>query len=146
MALELRGKYRYGDSKNDISAEIARYSHKVEYLATHFANAICQCGSDRFRLQVDEESGVAVRTCTQCSEVHPIGDSGDYLDEAVLEECACVCGCESFEITVGVSLYDGSEDVRWLYVGCRCVTCGLTAVYGDWKNEYEGYSALLALV
>jgi len=31
------------------------------------------------------------------------------------------------------------DDVRWLYLGCRCVTCGLTACYGDWKNEYPGY-------
>jgi hypothetical protein len=95
MALELRGKYRYGDSKNDISAEIARCSHKVEYLATHFANAICQCGSDRFRLQIDEESGVAVRTCTQCSEVHPIGDSGVYLAFHSMTAARMCDGCTS---------------------------------------------------
>ncbi len=42
-----------------------------------------------------------------------------------------------------MSLYEGSEDVRWLYVGCRCPACGLTAVYGDWKNEFNGYRDLL---
>jgi hypothetical protein len=63
-----------------------------------------------------------------------------------LGECACPCGQEEFEITVGVSLYEESEDVKWLYLGCRCPACGLVAVYGDWKSEYEGYRGLLARV
>lgn len=33
-----------------------------------------------------------------------------------------------------------------LYVGCRCPACGLTGVYGDWKNEHEDHVALLARV
>jgi hypothetical protein len=63
-----------------------------------------------------------------------------------LEECACPCGEEEFEITVGVHLYYGSEDVKWVYIGCRCVACGLTANYGDWKNEFNGYRDFLARV
>ena len=51
-----------------------------------------------------------------------------------------------FEISAGVALYQDSQDVRWLYVGCRCVCCGLTACYGDWKNEYPGYETLLRAV
>ena len=47
------------------------------------------------------------------------------------------------EVTAGVLLYDDSEDVRWRYLGCRCPSCGLTACYGDWKNEFEGYRELL---
>ena len=77
---------------------------------------------------------------------HPIGDSADYLEEAHLEDCACPCGGEVFEIAAGVSLYQDSEDVRWFYVGCRCPSCGLTACYGDWKNEYNDYRELLASV
>jgi len=50
------------------------------------------------------------------------------------------------EITVGASLDEGSEDVRWLDLGCRCPACGLTAVYGDWKNEFSGHRDLLARV
>ena len=42
--------------------------------------------------------------------------------------------------------YDQSEDVRWLYVGCRCPACGLTGCYGDWKNEFIDYRNLLARV
>jgi hypothetical protein len=146
MALRKRGKYRYGDSQADVHAEILRYSKGVKYPAHHHADAVCKCGGTRFRLFLDDTQGAAVRGCVACDQEHPIGDSDEYLEEAELDDCACPCGGEEFEITVGVSLYDDSEDVRWLYVGCRCPACGLTAVYGDWKNEYNGYRELLARV
>ena len=73
-------------------------------------------------------------------------DSGNYLGSANLEPATCVCGADVFEITVGVSLYDESEDVRWLYVGCRCPACGLTGNYGDSTSESTGYRDLLARV
>ena len=75
-----------------------------------------------------------------------MGDGADYLAEASPEECECPCGEGNFQITVGLLLYEDSEDVRWLYVGCRCPACGLTATYGDWKNEFNGYRELLARV
>jgi hypothetical protein len=146
MALRKRGKWRYGDSQADIRAEVLRYSKGVEYPAQHYADPVCKCGGTRFRLALDDDQGAAVRTCVACDKEHPIGDSKDYLAEAELGECACPCGGEEFEISVGVSLYDDSEDVRWLYLGCRCPKCGLTAVYGDWKNEFNGYRKLLARV
>lgn len=147
MALKKRGKWWYGENQTDIHAEITRYSELNGYPAEHFADAVCQCGNKIFGLMIDDHAGVATRTCMACeSEAHPIGDSANYLDEAELEECACPCGMEAFEITAGVSLYTNSEDVRWLYLGCRCPACGLTAVYGDWKNEFDNYRKLLALV
>lgn len=147
MALRKRGKWRYGDSQADIVAEIVRYSKENGYVAEHFADSVCGCGRRVFRLLLDDTAGVASRLCLACeAPPHPIGDSADFLDEAEVEECACPCGEEAFEITIGVSLYPGSEDVRWLYVGCRCPDCKLTAVYGDWKNEFNGYRELLARV
>jgi hypothetical protein len=146
MALRKQGKYRYGDGQADIREEIVRYSERNAYVARHFADATCQCGAKVFRLLLDDNEGAAVRRCVACSAEHPIGDSGEYLDDAELGECACPCGSEHFEIMAGVSLYEESEDVKWLYLGCRCPGCGLVAVYGDWKNEYEGYRGLLARV
>jgi hypothetical protein len=143
--LQKRGKFYYGDNQADIREEMLRYS-KDGYPAQHFADAVCACGGNVFWVAVDEDEGAAVRTCIGCEAEHPIGDSDEYLEGAELSECACPCGGEEFEVTVGVSLYQGSEDVKWLYVGCRCPQCGLTAVYGDWKNEFEGYRELLARV
>jgi hypothetical protein len=146
MGLKKRGKYRYGDGQADIRAEVLRYSKTNGYLAHHFADAICTCGGQLFRLALDDDEGAAIRICVACKAEHPIGDSEEFLEEAELGECACPCGEEEFQITVGISLYEDSEDVRWLYLGCRCPKCGLTAVYGDWKNEFNGYRDLLARV
>ncbi len=143
MALKKRGKYWYGDSQADIASELSRYSRLNGYTVLHFANAICKCGSSSFRLRLDDTEGAAVRVCTYCGDEHPIGDSGEYLSESTLEECECPCGGDTFEITAGVSLYEDTEDVRWVYLGCRCPTCGLTSCYGDWKNEFEGFQKWL---
>lgn len=146
MALRRRGKRTYGDGPDDLRAIIADFSRENGYVARHFAEAACGCGGRVFRLLVDEDEGAAVRHCVACGAEHPIGDSAEYLDEAELSECACPCKQEAFEITVGVALYRGTEDVRWLYLGCRCPACGLVAVYADWKNEYQGYRELLERV
>jgi hypothetical protein len=142
----MRGEFRYGDGQTDIREELLRYSKLNAYVAHHFAHAVCKCGGKLFRLSLDDTEGAAVRKCRGCESEHAIGDSDEYLDEAELQECACPCGGEDLEITVGVSLYADSEDVRWLYLGCRCPKCGLTAVYGDWKNEFNGYRELLGRV
>lgn len=145
MALRKRGRWRYGDGPADTRAEIVRYSREVGHVAEQFADAVCACGGRVFGLWVDNEAGVASRVCVACvAEAHPIGDSADYLDDANEEECACPCGGEALEVTVGVALYADSDDVRWLYVGGRCPACGLTAVYGDWKNEFDDFRQLLA--
>lgn len=146
MALIERGEHFYGDDQADIRAELVRYSGVAGYPVQHFADAVCVCGGRRFRVALDDDAGVAIRTCAACAVAHPIGDSADFLDDAEPEECACACDNEELEVTIGVSLYTDSDDVRWLYVGCRCPACGLTAVYGDWKNEFGGYRELLAAV
>jgi hypothetical protein len=144
MALTKRDNYYFGDCLADIRPELLRYSKQNGYPAHHFAEATCKCGGQVFRLALDDNQGVAVRTCISCGAEHPIGDSGEFLEDAELGECECPCGGEEFEIMAGVSLYEDSADVRWLYLGCRCPNCGLTAVYGDWKNEFIGYEELLA--
>ncbi len=136
----------YGENHADIRDELLRYSknaQRTSYHAQHFADVKCLCGSSTFELALDDAEGVAIRTCTVCSEEHPMGDSDEFLEDATLEECQCPCGNEEFEISCGVSLYDDSNSVKWFYIGCRCVVCGLTACYGDWKNEFEGFQQFL---
>jgi hypothetical protein len=128
----------------DLHKEIARYAKKNGYPAAHFADAKCKCGGRTFTLALDDTEGAAVRRCTKCKKKHAMGDSAEFLADATLEDCECPCGKDIFEITAGVALYEDSEDVRWLYIGCRCPSCGLAAIYGDWKNEYDDYRALLA--
>ncbi|HEV7506683.1 MAG TPA: hypothetical protein VGS07_17445 [Thermoanaerobaculia bacterium] len=147
MTLRKKGQHWFGDDHADLREEILSYSQANSYPAEHFANALCSaCGNDLFRTFLDDTEGCAVRVCVSCQSKHFIGDSAEFADEANLEECACPCGKEIFQISVGVHLYPDSEDVKWLYLGLRCSSCGLSAVYGDWKNEYQDYRNLLALV
>jgi hypothetical protein len=145
MALRKSGSNFIGDCQSDIPEALKKYSQDG-YLAEHFQDAICTCGHRLFRLMVDDNEGAAIRICESCEKEHPIGDSADYLEDAELEECECPCGNGIFEITAGVALYTDSEAVRWLYLGCRCPKCGLTACYADWKNEFEGYLDFLKMI
>lgn len=145
MGLQKRGSHWYGESQADIRTELARYADLVGYPVERFADARCECDGRLFSLELDESAGVAVRGCTSCGVRHPMADGAEYLAEAELEGCACPCGAETFELTLGAALYADSSDVRWLYVGARCPSCGLTATYGDWKCEFPDVRALLAL-
>lgn len=146
MTLRKKGKQDFGDTQADIRPVLLSYSKSAGYLSEHYADATCACGHKTFELQLDEDQGAAFRICRKCAHEHPIGDSADYLEDAELSECECPCGNEAFEITVGVALYEGSEDVKWLYIGCRCVDCGLIGCYGDWKNEFSDFRKFLALI
>ncbi len=132
-------------NESRLKSQIIDYSRKNGYVAEHFAIPKCAaCGAAIFNVLMNEDAGVAVRICHSCSDEHGIGDSDDYLDE-VDEVCPVECTCEGdqFEIMAGVALYEGSNDVRWFYLGCECAECGLSGVYGDWKNEFLGYQKLL---
>ncbi|WP_377007773.1 hypothetical protein [Comamonas endophytica] len=99
-----------------------------------------------FALQTDEQAGVAIRTCTDCGQEHLMGDSADYVEEAAPEAHECVCENEAFELMSGVSVYEGTHDVRWYYIACHCVECNLVGVFADWKCEAGDAAAFLAKV
>src|SRR4051794_831856 len=146
MALRKKGKYSYGDSQQDIRTLLAKYSDSNGYPIAHFTDVRCSCGNSTFRLFLDDVAAAALRVCIECGLQHAIGDSADYLGEAELGEAECPCGSSIFEVTAGVALYEGSRDVKWLYLGCRCTQCSLVSCYGDWKNEYIDYQQLLDAV
>jgi len=62
----------------------------------------------------------------------------------VPEAHECVCENEVFELMSGVSVYEGTHDVRWYYIACRCVECNLVAVFADWKCEAGDAAAFFA--
>lgn len=145
MALKKRGKYWYGDSQEDIRGELVRYGKLDDEVPTHFQDVKCACGSITFALRIDGEEGAAIRRCKVCDREHSICDGDEIASAAQLQSAECICGQDAFEITVGVSLQDSSEDVRWIYVGCHCPTCGMLGNYGDWPSESPDYRKVLAL-
>ena len=145
MSISKRGGYYYGTTIVDVETEIRRYT-KSGYQAVRFALAKCTCGGDRFHLRTDENEGVGQRVCTACDTATYIGDSGEYADGAELRAHDCLCGESTFNITVGVALYEDSNDVRWTYIGCRCPTCSVIGVFADWKSEAGDADDFLARV
>lgn len=151
MSLTKRGKYWYGDDHTDIRSELARYSGLNGYPIDDFVDIQCNCGNAGFRFLTDDAAGVAIRRCGKCMIEHLMGDSADFVDEAEVSRHECLCGQDLFQISVGVHRYRNqdaslSNDVRWLYLGCRCPSCGLVGCYADWKNEYLDYRELLTMM
>jgi hypothetical protein len=147
MAFVKRGKFHYGDSQEDILTLLTKFSVSIGYPANKCVDCVCECGGRVFSLSLDDGMGAAIRTCIACNHSHPIGDSEEYIKDAKLETAACPCGQEQFQITVGLALYRGSEeDVQHIYLGCRCIQCGLTEVFGDWDMEYDDIDELLKVV
>ncbi len=147
MSITKEGNSYFGTSQSDIREELSRYAKNVGYEIHHFKDVICTCGSTTFTLHIDDVECVAGRVCTSCNEQHVMLDGEEYLEDAELYHAVCSCESKPFEITVGVSLYldeeSLSDDVRWLYIGCRCPQCNLVGCYADWKNEFNGYEKLL---
>ena len=134
MTVNTSGKWWVGDQPEDIGNFLRAYASEG-YAVTEFRLSKCQCGSLEFALEADDEEGVARRTCASCSRQHFIGDSGEYWDGAVAETWTCVeCQSQCANIGVGFSIYDDDPTgVRWLYVGERCVGCGVLGCFAGWK-------------
>jgi hypothetical protein len=136
----------FGDSQADIREEILIISELTGPTAGHYADARCRCGAGLFKLWLDDEAKTALRTCRDCGLEHPIGNSAQPLEKADINECECDCGSQVFEITVGVALVEGTEDVTWVYVGCRCPKCESIGCYGDWEVDFKDFRKFLSMV
>lgn len=138
-AIRRRKGYRYGETVTELRAEVQRYAAAnghpvgVDHVPT------CACGAAvGHHLTVDDEEGAAMLTCARCQARGFVGDSEQYLPAGAQHPDLfreCVCRAQTFEVLVGAALYEGSQDVRWWYVGARCMRCGCLGVYGDWKDD-----------
>lgn len=149
MTLKKKGEYWYGTTMEDLEAEMVDYSTQNVYVATRFRQSHCHCGSDTFKLETDDEVGAARRICAACGAVHLMGDSSEYADEADFSRHMHLCepnGYENFKLLSGVALYEGSNDVRWYYIGCLCTNCQLVGVFAEWKCEAGDADTFLANV
>lgn len=141
MAIRERGEFWYGDAAADIREVLARTCGGGDTL-TVFEEAVCDCGGRVFSLTVDEDYAEVTWACRACDALylfHTSGTDGYFEGDPAAEHEDCGCPCNeretaSFEIAVGAVLYDDGQDVRWVYIGCRCISCGLTALYADWNR------------
>jgi len=96
-----------------------------------------------FHLDADDAEGVAKRTCAKCSRQHFLCDSEEFAEEAEFERWRCGCNSEVTNIGVGFSLRKKEDEIRWLYVGCRCAKCGILGCAAGWKIDYAPSRQLL---
>jgi hypothetical protein len=137
MSIDRSGQWWKGTESSDVREYLLAYAEDA-YQVHEFRLAKCSCGSEIFNLAADDVSGVAKRTCVSCNSEHFICDSEEFWTDAEPEELACIeCGSKQANIGVGFSLYDHGHDVRWLYVGVRCVECGVLGCFAGWKVAYS---------
>ncbi|GAA2375510.1 hypothetical protein [Dactylosporangium salmoneum] len=134
----------YGSSFEDLAAFLKR-PEPGGYAVDEVRECVCRaCGGRRFEVLVMDEESAARRTCLDCRQHEFIADSDEYWDDDADAEycCACPCGEEDFAAAVGYSMRDDG-DVRWVFVGLRCLACGMLGVYEDWKIDWGPSNHLL---
>lgn len=96
-----------------------------------------------FRVRFDRNEGFAERRCIACASKVLMLDSADAREEARPKKWRCA-ECKSAECNLGVAFsMIGPETVRWVYLGCRCTSCGVLGCFADWKIMYGPSAALL---
>ena len=136
MAVDRSGTWWTGTEAGDLVEYLADFTSDG-YPVTRTVRAACgACGGGVFTVVLDDEEGCAVRRCRGCGAEHAMLDSADHREDAALDDATCPCGGEAFDVVVGFAFYDGSDDVRWVYVGLRCVADGVLGCYADWKIDY----------
>jgi hypothetical protein len=145
MAINTSGKWWVGSIPEDLKEYLGAFSSDG-YLTHEFRLAKCQCGSEDFYLWADDGEGTAKRICSSCGNSHLICDSEEYWEDSTPIEWICIeCESKIANVGVGFSLYEDGE-VRWLYVGERCSSCGILGCVTQWKVAYSPSKQLLGLV
>ncbi len=143
--IDRSGEWWRGEDFANLEEYLREYSAR-EYPVTRIVQSRCQkCDGAVFGLLIDPDEGVAKRICMRCAAIAFIGDSEENRDDAEPSVATCPCDASEFETGVGFALRDGG-DVRWVYVACRCVACGVLGVYADWKIDYSPTDHLFAAV
>jgi hypothetical protein len=136
VTIDTSGKWWVGNDPEDIREYLAAFTEE-SYPMNEFRLARCECDGVAFRVDADADEGSARRTCGSCRRDHFICDSEEYWDDSDPEEWQCIeCGADRANVGVGFSLYDESDDIRWLYLGVRCAQCGVLGCLADWKVGY----------
>ena len=144
MAIDESGKWWKGSAPSDLHEYLQAFTAE-SYEISEFRLARCDCGSEQFLLEVEDNEGVARRTCAGCKKPHFICDSEENWTEGLqTRKYKCVtCRSTVANVGVGFSLYDDRLAVRWVYIGCRCTKCGVLGCMVDWKVGYEPSLQLL---
>jgi hypothetical protein len=146
MTIDTSGKWWRGTVPEDLDEYLRRLtSQDGGHPLDVFRPSQCLCGGRTFLVSADKNEGAAERTCTECQGRHLIADSAESWDDARPRKWRCVCKSDKCNVVVGFALREGGGDVRWIYVGVRCLSCGVLGCLVDWSIDYGPSLHLLDL-
>lgn len=146
MTIDRSGPWWKGSTASDLDEYLGVYTEDA-YPVGAIVHASCHgCGGDEFTVRVDPDEGCAERVCIKCAEQAFMLDSAEYVEDATLEPAGCSCGGKSFNVAVGFALREDPSDVRWVYLGLRCVRDGVLGCFADWKIDYSPSAHLMESV
>ena len=134
MSIDTSGKWWKGTEPEDLEEYLSCLSEEA-YKTSEFRLARCTCESLEFELHYNVNEEVARRKCGKCSEIHYICGSAEYWVPGLrMKKFKCIeCRSTLANTGVGFSLYADQPGIRWLYVGERCISCGVLGSVIDWK-------------
>jgi len=145
VSIDSSGTWWRGTEPRDIEAFLKAYTASKQPIR-EFRPCICPCGGKVFLLEGDPREGGARRTCFQCRTGFFIADSEENWDDFKPVACRCVeCHTEPHQAGVGFALDEHGEVLR-IFVGVRCVNCGVLGCFAHWKIGYAPSRHLLDLV
>ncbi len=146
MAIDRSGKWRVGKTPEDLQEYLEAVSED-SYPIHEFRLARCDCGSLEFRLDASDEDGVARRTCAVCRQKHFLCDSEENWSDSKTRRWRCTeCKSRVANVAAGFALTEDRQAIYWLYVGERCVGCGVLGCLTSWKIGYSPSLQLMDLV
>ena len=151
MSIDHSGEFWIGSEPADILDFLAAYSADG-YQVTHARAAKCACGSDGFQLVFLPLNGIGRATCVACQDIKQIADAAALWDEAAeeeeLEQAICPgCGSDACNLALGIAgLHDKPDQARWLYMGWRCIGCGILGSPYDTKMDGEQIEEMLKMM
>ncbi len=128
-------KYWTGDSSEDIDPYLRLY---VEEPGLEVKPVVCHsCEGDAFEVRCDANEGVIQVKCAACGVKKILLDGEEYWEGARprLKRCPVCKESKTFNVRVGF-LRRENGDVRWVYIGSRCTSCGTLGSFLDWKVNY----------
>ncbi len=146
MAIDKSGEFWYGTKIADIDSYLKDYSAD-NYAVETVKRVTCpQCGNNIWEAELDPEVEAVQMHCRKCDHDRFLMDSEEYWDECEPEALNCqACSGTVFNLAVGLARRDNG-DVKWIYVGSRCTTCGQLNCPIDWKISYSPTDQLEASI
>jgi hypothetical protein len=135
MAIDKTKEFWTGDHATDI----------IEYLKIYSENTVkktviveChKCGSNELLVHLDADEGAIQITCSKCKNKRLLLDSEELWGNCRHKKAKCpICKKDVFNLSIGFVFRD-NKDIKWVYLGNRCINCGVLGSFSDWKINYS---------